>query len=72
MLEMIDNPFLLTATLLLSLVSSMYIWRAFRQKDGMSGLLGIAISIPTFNISSGLFWAVGIAFTSLIFWARRR
>jgi len=60
---MIDfsNPYTLLVQIVLSVISSWYLWRGFRDKNSADLLLGIGSGIPSFAPASWQAWVAGIA-----------
>jgi hypothetical protein len=71
-MEILNRPGLLFLAILLSLLSSWYCWRAFKDKDAAAALVGVGLGIPTIGMTDWNYWMAGIGVCAAGLWLRRR
>ncbi len=71
-MEIFNHPFLLLLAVALSLVSSLYLWRGFREKDMPALLMGLGLAIPTFDMMSLEAWGAGIFVCVVAWWMKNK
>lgn len=60
-MEVLSNPYLLVLAIVLSVVSTKFLWRGYKEKHISSWIYGLGTGIPTLAISNYKAWGVGIA-----------
>ncbi len=61
-MEAFSNPYLLVLMLILSTISTKFLWKGFKDKHISSWLYGIGTGIPTFAMTNYKTWVVGVLF----------
>jgi len=59
-LDIINHPFQLVLMIALSIVSSYFLWNAFKTRNIRNILLGIGCALPTIDMRSYWTWGAGI------------
>ncbi len=70
--ETLSNPYALTALIVLSILSSAWLWTGLRHGDMPKLCLGIGTLIPTFDILNWKAWAFGAAFCVAGLWVQSK
>ncbi len=65
-----ENPFLLGALIVLSVVSFAMCWRGFRGSNLPYGIMGVGVGVPTFSIEDWKFWIAGVVVLAFGYWLR--
>ena len=71
-MEILNHPYLLLIAVALSLVSSLYLWRGYRERDVPALLMGIGLAIPTFDMMSMETWIAGIVVCLFAWWMKSK
>jgi hypothetical protein len=69
---MSDNPIAITFIIFLSLISGVLCWRGFRGKNLPSGIMGIAVGIPTFAITDWQLWVLALITLGFGYWLKQK
>ncbi len=67
-MEIMMHPEQLAIAIILTAVSSFFLWNAFKERNVPNLLLGIGFSIPTVDIPNIWYWAAGAATCALGIW----
>jgi len=71
-MDVLESPFLMFLLILLTVLSTWFSWKAFRNKDSVALLYAIGTGIPTFSLTEWEYWAIGLTVCGLGVWLHRR
>jgi hypothetical protein len=71
-MDILASPLSLFVIIVLSIISTFFCWRGFREKDIPSLLIGTGLSVPTFDIADYRFWLAGAALFILGVWLAKK
>jgi hypothetical protein len=71
-MEILENGYLLTIVIVLSLISTVFCWMGFKRKDVPFLLIGVGTGVPTLDVTDYRMWVAGVGITLVGVWMRRR
>jgi hypothetical protein len=71
-MEILNHPALLVVAIILSTLSSVFLWRGIKEKDVPNLLFGVGTGIPPLDMRNFNVWLLGAGISFLGYWLRNK